>query len=366
MKVGFTGYYGMSNFGDDLFGHVCLQEVHRWRGVDCAKLIAPPFAPDVAAFIPSRFGFIYSSGGILGQSLRLSAQVAARAKFDLLFDGGGSVFKDIRGVSKLADNLVGSEKVARAAIGVSIGPFVNGAAECRVREHLKHYEYISVRDEPSRQWMESQSFSLPWHSAGDLVGAMPMPKGIGRRGIGLAPVNFRDAIPEDGSPVANLYNEILSAIIEAAGETGEQIKIFALQGRIDDIWTHWFESRLSARGLKTEVYSRAAISSRSLLRELVRCRAVISGRLHGAIIAYLSQVPFTLIEYEEKCTAFLADVGQADSLRLGRGFEDTQPIFQIINRLLENPPSPTVKTEAYSKRSQEHFGSAPWAQGPAI
>lgn len=362
MKVAFTGYYGMGNFGDDLFGSVCLEQVLRWANIDDVALVCPPIE-DIAgkALIPGRLARIYRSAGPGGGALRLGSQLIARRRFDLLVVGGGSLFKDRRGVVALADRFSGG-RAARAAIGVSIGPFVNGAAEARVREHLKGYDYVSVRDEQSREWIEAQSFTFPWRSAGDLVGAMAFPRLKGRAGIGFAPLGSGGSEPGDGSPVAKFYDHLLVELRKVAIEHDEAVELFVLQAGVDELWTSWFADGLAEHGVTIRVHNRALLSSLALTQRIGACRAMISGRLHGAIVAYLQQVPTVLIEYEAKCSGFLDDIGQDAALRLRMISEHREKIGLALASLLQNPPPPAMSASAYAARAQAHFRGAPWGQ----
>lgn len=352
----------MANFGDDLFAAVCLDQVSRWIGIEQALLVAPPVFVGAPALVPAHLASVYRSPGFFGKALRAGTQVAARKGLDLLVEGGGSLFKDVGKSAMFADRIGGGGEARRAAIGVSIGPFAGRQAEKRVRDHLQRYEYVSVRDEPSRAWMEAQDFPFPWCFAGDLVGALTLPDAGHNDGIGIAPLGHGDHEPGDGSAVSHFYDHLLDSLKHSARETGETVEIFALHAGFDVVWAEWFAHQLMESGIRNRIHSRTLLQSRELAKRIGACRVLITGRLHGAIVAYMQNVPFYLIEYEEKCGGFLDDIGQSGQLRISDGFSQPDRIQTVVNRLLDAPAEPTMSKTAYAGRSREHFGHAPWAE----
>ena len=87
---------------------------------------------------------------------------------------------------------------------------------------------------------------------------------------------------------------------------------------------------------------------------------MLSVRLHGAITAYLCGVPFALLEYHRKCTDFLEDIGQAEELRIGSKGADACTVTNLLQRLSEHPPTPSLPSSHYSRDAAASFTSAPW------
>ena len=68
--------------------------------------------------------------------------------------------------------------------------------------------------------------------------------------------------------------------------------------------------------------------------EISSCNLMISTRLHASIFACYAQVPFFLIEYHEKCSDFLSDVGQDESYRVYDAQVSPSSLLQKVNEIL--------------------------------
>ena len=91
-RIAFTGYYGMRNFGDDLFGVICTRAAERYWNA-APRLVGPPLAgmtgvSTVPAFYPRDW---YGAMGALGKGSRLLSFASATIGSDVLVMGGGSV-----------------------------------------------------------------------------------------------------------------------------------------------------------------------------------------------------------------------------------------------------------------------------------
>jgi polysaccharide pyruvyl transferase WcaK-like protein len=94
---------------------------------------------------------------------------------------------------------------------------------------------------------------------------------------------------------------------------------------------------------------------------LAACDAVLCVRMHAGITAYLNNVPFALVEYHEKCTDFLDDIGQPSSLRITANAADPDKVVALIERLLRRDGHPTLSPETYALEAAANFTAAPWA-----
>ena len=99
----------------------------------------------------------------------------------------------------------------------------------------------------------------------------------------------------------------------------------------------------------------------AMAREIGRCDAFISARLHGAIVAYLQGVPFTIIDYHPKCNDFADDVGLDASQRITAKRQDTAAFEGAIDAMLGDGWVPTLSRELYVLKAQDIFKSAPWS-----
>jgi len=54
-----------------------------------------------------------------------------------------------------------------------------------------------------------------------------------------------------------------------------------------------------------------------VISKLVECDLIFSVRLHSAIFSATQNIPSLLVEYHQKCTDYLDDIGVADKWRIG-------------------------------------------------
>ncbi|GFO55072.1 polysaccharide pyruvyl transferase CsaB [Geomonas sp. Red276] len=366
MKAVFTGYYGFDNFGDDLFTLACALGARRfWPEVDCS-IAAPPTA-DLAATGVKLSPLVsangdYGQGGWLGFACRLGTLVRALSANDLVVLGGGSVFTSgsltaLRRVQEAACAL----RLARfAALGISFGPFENTGHERRCVEFLKRFEYIATRDMASHRALESYRLPAKLAAGRDLAGLIPLlhepaPAPSSRPVLGVAPCNFLKP------GVGELHDELFAAVETFAAGRDLLVRCFVLNSHPrfgDDELADRLIGRLSARGVEVEG---ASLSEGTLhvWDRIASCHLMASVRLHGAVAAYLAGVPFLMVEYHDKCGEFVADVGQPEVLRVGRGDATRERILRALEEGLAAPP-PSLSPQEYARQAAVNFTAAPW------
>ena len=92
LRVGFTGYYGMRNFGDDLFGVLCAAAARRYWNAE-PTLVGPTLQDAQARgtwpkHLPADW---FGSTGSVGKAARLFGFARGLQASDVLVMGGGSV-----------------------------------------------------------------------------------------------------------------------------------------------------------------------------------------------------------------------------------------------------------------------------------
>ncbi|MEG3637247.1 hypothetical protein, partial [Micromonospora palythoicola] len=95
--------------------------------------------------------------------------------------------------------------------------------------------------------------------------------------------------------------------------------------------------------------------------EMKRCDLGLHMRMHGAVFAYLADVPFALVPYQQKCDDFLDEIGQPNSRRLTRVPEDPVEVTKVLASLLTDETAPRLAREEFAERARWNFTRAPWA-----
>jgi polysaccharide pyruvyl transferase WcaK-like protein len=376
LRTSFTGYYGMNNFGDDLFGMICSAAAHRFWNSE-ARLVGPAIeGVDSHYTMPAWYPpGCYGASGPLGKASRLYSFMRAIRGSDVLVMGGGSVINARKSFRK--PMMVSAQRrgqVELAAVGVSIGPFADDAAEAAAAEFIDRFAYISVRDRRSYELALKMGLAHKTHSGCDLAGLLallaPAPGRTFPAGqhdnairIGVAPCNYRS----NGYPApapSSVQAGLATALARLATARPLQVDIFSLNEHRehgDHALALALQQDLQQRNVASEVLRYRGRSPLDMVRAIGRCDAFVSARLHGAMVAYLQGVPFTIIDYHAKCRDFAADVLLPDAQRIDAERQDADAFGQAFTAMLEGDSAPAVSPEFYAEQAQDIFRCAPWS-----
>lgn len=372
-SVVFTGYYGMKNFGDDIFAAVCVEGARKYWGVNQISLLSPEINGVRARFLgpPKILQTHQSKPGLAGRVARLVALLQHLNSPDMIMLGGGSVLSV--GAWGTRDVLALAARAGRlrvGAIGVSVGPFVDERAAISVQRFLAQCAYVSVRDRASYEiaidLVSSERCRLV--AGVDLAGqfgelyGLPGPTGSGGQTISLALCHYESLVGGDVALDEMRLDAITSAVARIAKSRSMSVRVFSLNEH--DLFGDRrlaFEtlSKLEKLGVPCELVTYGAYGLFGTWEALADSACVVSVRLHGAIASYLSGVPIILAEYHKKCSDFLDDIGQAVALRIGTG-NNQEELERAISTALDGSWAPRISPERYSEMSRKIFLSAPW------
>ncbi len=376
LRIGFTGYYGMNNFGDDLFGAICSTAARRfWNG---EPRLAGPAIPGVdARYTMPRWypASAYGAGGVAGKASRLYSFLRAVRSCDVLAMGGGSV---ITGRDSFRKPLMLSAqrrgRLQLAAVGVSIGPFDDSASEAAVAAFAERFAYIAVRDRRSYELAVRLGLGAITHDGRDLAGLLPLlapvspqrtAHGDGDRPIriGVAPCNY--AVGRYPAPDPRAWQAGLAEALSALARTQRvQVDVFSLNEHAlhgDRALALDLRSRLIDAGIAAQLLRYRGSSPVDIARAIARCDAFISARLHGAIVAYLQGVPFAIVDYHAKCADFAGDIGLPGAQRIAAQHQDADAFSAALASMLNGNGEPALSREIYARQAQGIFQCAPWA-----
>lgn len=370
-SVIFTGYYGMKNYGDDLFGVVSAYGAKTWWQPYAPTILAPRIAGQSERFsVPSIISADrYASDGAAGKLIRTlfsAKELLAGGKFVF---SGGSLFSSNR--SRIMDMAERISKVSGkkfSAIGVSIGPFDSRASEEAVVAFLRRFEYISVRDRASYELLQSYRLDAQIALGRDLAGITPALAGPVQKPARPLKVLGYSSCNIGGKPETT--RRIDDLFIDAVSQRRDlQVKVFNLNSHAihgDSERSQYVSRKLAAAGVAVEQIDYAQRGVLGTWRDIAGCDAMVSVRLHGAITAYLCAVPFVLFEYHKKCTDFLDDIGQSAAVRVrtddGALTSEAAGDFAAkLEELLSGRHSPQLAPARYADEAASHFTDAPWA-----
>lgn len=359
-KIAVAGFYGMTNFGDDLFCHVLANSFRsRWPGAR-VKFVAPPvFGVQAKFMVPAALPIgVYQKNSNVGAMSRLAVGTYAWLWSDSFVLGGGSILASVSGVRRVQERLgawLGHPKLY--GLGVSVGPFRTDADEDAVREFISKFSYLAVRD--SRSFEIVKSMRLPGRHvmSGDLAALAEIPfsrvdDDRTNGPVGLAPCKFPGFEPAR-------YREVLDLLADKLLSRGEaRVRVFSLNNHPDSgDDSLCFETALALRerGVGVSVLRYSDVGVVGVWQEIAKLSAMISTRLHGAIASYMVDVPTMVFEYHQKCADFCDDVGQPAGLRLGplpTGVE----LDNSLNELFRGA-APRVSARDYQRSSRQALRS---------
>lgn len=364
----FTGYYGMTNFGDDLFGLICVAGASRYWNVE-ARLASPQLG-DIPSTMPRWVtAASYGAHNALGSLLRFANFCYSLAASDLLVLGGGSVIHS-RGsyrqqLMKLAAT-VGDLRLG--AVGISVGPFDRASDVSKYRDFLTRFQYISVRDR--RSYLLAQEMGLGRHVFldGDLAGLIPHlfgPIVVNRKKnlLGVALCNYRASEGYPAPDPKNLVRSLFEAICDIAKDAQIEVQIFSLNGHPavgDASASLELHQMLVNAGIDANVSFYRGDEPLKVVHQIGRCAAFVSARLHGAIVAYIQGVPVTIVDYHPKCRDFAEDVGLPMERRISSDNSSARHLRSAISGMLGGTGRPRVPPAEYCRRSVQIFRRGPW------
>ena len=380
--VGFTGYYGMRNFGDDLFGVLCTAAARQFWNAD-PLLVGPGIdgAPARAMWPAALPANLYGAPGAIGKAARVVGFVRGLHASDVLVMGGGSVITARESFRKpMMLSAVRRKRVQLAAVGVSVGPFPDAASEAAAAASVSQFSYLSVRDRRSYELARRMGLEHIVHEGRDLAGLLPsvapLPapaaddedRGVAR--IGIAPCRYQVRADHPAPTPSQWHDAVVHAVTRMAARNALQVEIFSLNGHPqhgDEAMSGQLQQRLRERGIATALHAYAGGDPLRTVAAIRRCEAFISARLHGAIVAYLCSVPFAIVDYHPKCRDFADDIGLPPALRITDGNVDTAAFMHVIDALL-NPDGPRARLSpgVYAHEAQDIFQCAPWSTIPSI
>lgn len=377
LRAAFTGYYGMCNFGDDLFGVLCAAAARRYWNAD-PRLIGPPLAGVTADATWPLPRALYGSAGAIGKAARLLGFARGLHGTDVLVMGGGSVInarESFRQPMMLSAQARG--RLQLAAVGVSIGPFTDAASEDAAARFARHFAYLSVRDHRSFELAQRMGLEHVVHRGRDLAGLLPlvsaMPpisagddRSVPR--IGLAPCRYAVRADHPAPTPERWHESCVTALAQMAARTPLQVDVFSLNGHPahgDAALARDLLARLRSAGIPVRLREYKGGDPLAMVQAMRGCDAFISARLHGAIVAYMCSIPFAIVDYHPKCRDFADDIGLAAHLRIDDRSTGEEATARMLDALLnEATCRPRLSPDVYAREAQDIFQCAPWSNIP--
>lgn len=235
--------------------------------------------------------------------LPVAAQRARGVKPDLKLTVTGSGFllynyktTFLRIKEMLSDN----KKCTRAVLSCNISEFPNRLAERVIKKQLSQFDFITVRDRYSYNYIKNELPNVKCEYYPDIVFSLPAAAITDRAcegALGICVYNSLGGNSTDGN-FARMADEYIE-------KTGNKVLMFALDiGGENDLKTAETIKGMMKHGDMAEILKYDAI-----LRHIKRCSKVIGIRFHSIVIAMRAGVPIIPVVYSKKTTHMLNDLG---------------------------------------------------------
>ncbi len=362
--VGFSGYYQMSNYGDDLFARTSVLAATRYWPSLVPRLVgAREEGASSMRGIPIS---AYQGLGVLGKACRVYAGLSDLLGIDKLVFSGGSLFHSENSrATSLMCRLAEKRRIGLSAIGVSIGPFASSSAERRIKQLLGRFEYLSVRDRASLDIARSFNLACTPTYGSDLAFLYPRVCDADSnentevaRSIGFSPCD----LVGDEARARSYCDAFVRSVVRARRDRDLPVCILNLNEHPqigDDVWCRYTAEQLADRRIPHVLRSYGQLGIRGTWDLVSTFSAYMTVRLHGAVTACATGTPYLLYEYHRKCTDFLDEVGYPEARRMSADMGEDCALM----RLLEAPDSSGLGPWAAdcARRSLSNFTAAPWA-----
>jgi polysaccharide pyruvyl transferase WcaK-like protein len=331
-----VGYYGMRNSGDDALMYATAWGAKNLLGYNNITL---GLYGDHARHNPAHNQLNLQFKQKFSGQNRLAHYQEALKSNCILF-GGGAVLHSQTDINLKRHLMMLAGARKSAALGVSIGPFQSIAAEKSCAKFLNECGYVGVRDQNSLAIANSIAPNSNVEKTFDLAPLLLCsdqykPTQKKRKGIALAlcPVAIDPTGKTNKQLEQKRIEEICQLITEIYKSTGEGITLLTFNGH--SILGDWMINNQ----IMSRMHSKIPLTIKpynpnpyAVLNDISSYKAIISMRLHGAILGYLASTPVLSLNYHEKCVGWCQEVGLPDNYQLNLAEQNILDILTPLER----------------------------------
>jgi polysaccharide pyruvyl transferase WcaK-like protein len=358
----FTGYYGMMNTGDDAFCDVCAWGSKKyWKSPDVRFLVKQN------STLPSSAKMVFSNNSILRHSLRAQKVLCFLRNRTLVVGGGSLFFKSIENIKRwnLFVRLRRYRVIKLGAIGVSLGPYEEKNARKSIEKFLSQFSFLVLRDR--RSYEEACSIDLPYRPIESFDLAALMAKmhesstdmvlmNKSQPILGISVCHFERYKKTDIEKEKKREDFMLDAIIKVARATPINIHLFIFNGhpKVGDgeVTQRFVDALKNFADIQVIPYTNEPSFT---WKKVAECDAFFGTRLHSGIFSFFNQVPFILVEYHQKCTDFLDDIGWPTEWRIGDFEESPDRTAKVLADMLTGTNNFPIDTKPFIQKAERNF-----------
>ncbi len=249
----------------------------------------------------------------------------AKSGFDcyLKVTGSGFLIGNNKGILYRMRDMRAEKKYApiTAAVNCNISPFISKAAEIVVNRQLRGYDFITVRDSFSYDYITKNTPRVNCGKYPDMVFSTPdslIPDTDGENALGIS---------AHKSAHSGKLAEIADGYIR---ETGKKVLLLCFDSgeENDFLYAQKIYGAMKYRE-KTEIIRYTDI--REMLSHMKRCGVILGIRLHCVILALRMGIPLAAMAYSDKTRNVLSDINYGKTVYSAENFSVNEVLGGILN-----------------------------------
>ncbi|MHB0939350.1 MAG: polysaccharide pyruvyl transferase family protein [Armatimonadota bacterium] len=352
-----VGYFGEHNTGDDAFLTVSAWGVREFCGH--RELYAT--TRKSAQHSGERIRSIYPLA-IRGSS-RFYEFAYARAANSIIF-AGGSVFHTESIIRRYLTMVRQARPGPHLAVGVSVGPFRDQAAESACKELLTALSFVGVRDQVSLERVRALAPDVRSELTFDLAPLLPVARNLPpcsdtrpRRGLGIALCNNDTLSEQEIHRPGGLVETVARAVRRSAGAgVVDRVVLidFNAHPRYSDTPLHRALAERLGSSVPVEHIPYAEDPCRTW-DAVAGMQSMIAMRLHAAVFSYGTRTPTLILAYHEKCREWAGMVGVPSHLVLDVATLEEDELSRAIERMQGEAPLASLPVEEAVQRAMRNW-----------
>lgn len=331
-----VGYYGMQNSGDDALMYATAWAANNLLG--CENNIVGLYGDYTRETRTQHVLSCNDKQAFPGQNRLLQYKTAIQSK-RIIF-GGGSVLHSEKDINSKRHLIALANPKQSLAVGIGIGPFNSIGAEAACSKFLNECGFVGVRDNTSLAIANCIAPKANVHKTFDLAPTLlaannSQKESHHRQGIALTLCSVAiDAMGKtDALKEQQRIKQLIQLITTLYQSTSEPITLIVFNGH--HILGDWHINKTLMEHLPEYIpvtikpYNPNPIA---VLSDLSNYKAILSMRLHGAILGYLANTPVISINYHRKCQGWCEDIEMPKEYRIDLNNLDCSYIVEKITQ----------------------------------
>lgn len=231
----------------------------------------------------------------------------------------------------------------KAVLSCNISQYPNFLAEYVIKRQLSEFDFVTVRDTYSYEYIKKKLPQLKCEYYPDIVFSIPNDRIKNCKNEGALGISAYNSYGQTPDEVNLKFAEMADKFIE---KTGRKVLLFALNtGLENDIKAAKSIKNMMKNSVHTEI-----IAYDGILDNIKRCSKMIGIRLHSVVLAMCAGVPVIPVAYSDKTLHMLNDLNFN-----GKIFEWKNIDFNLLGELCMAETEKFALDDNIRKEASKHI-----------